>query len=78
MFRKAYEIAGVRISNEIFTHSEFHTIRQKNPNITLDEAILIFEHAPINVSLEQFAQKKHRTAASYRKVFREFFAPFKN
>lgn len=73
MFLKAYEITGLRLSNEDFTKSVFDTIKRKNPNITLDKAILIFEKAPTHVTLEEFAKRKSRTAEGYRNVFKTYF-----
>ena len=40
---------------------------------TLDNAILIFEKVPPNITLEQFAISKHRTVDSYRKVYKPYF-----
>ena len=75
MFLKAYEITGLHLSNEDFTKSVFDTIKKKNPNITLDKAILIFEKAPEDITLEEFAKRKSRTAEGYRKVFKTYFSP---
>ena len=49
MLRFAYEIAGLKITNEQFTKSEFNIIKRKNPGITLDNAILIFEKANLKL-----------------------------
>ena len=73
MFRFAYEIAGLKITNEQFTKSEFNIIKRNNLGITLDSAILIFEKAKKGVTLEKFALKRHRTSESYRKVFGKYF-----
>ena len=73
MFRFAYEIAGLKITNEQFTKSEFNIIKRNNPGITLDSAILIFEKAKRGVILENFALGRHRTAESYRRVFGKYF-----
>ena len=73
MIRFAYEIAGLKITNEQFTKSEFDIIKRKNPDITLDNAILIFEKAKKGVTLEKFALERHRTAESYRRVFGKYF-----
>jgi hypothetical protein len=73
MYMMAYQIAGIKISNESFTKSEFDIIKKANPNINLDDAILIFEKAKKGVSLEKFATTKQRTAESYRRVFRKYF-----
>ena len=72
-YRKAYEIAGIKISNESFTKSEFDIIKRKYPGITLDEAILTFENVETGASLEKFAFRKQRTAKSYRNVYKKFF-----
>ena len=73
MFRCAYEIAGLKISNEQFTKNEFNIIKNNNPNITIDNAILIFEKANSGITLEKFAYDRQRTANGYRNVFRKFF-----
>ena len=73
MLRFAYEIAGLKITNEQFTKSEFNIIKRKNPGITLDNAILIFEKAKKGVTLEKFALERHSTAESYRRVFGKYF-----
>ena len=73
MIRFAYEIAGLKITNEQFTKSEFNIIKRKNHGITLDNAILIFEKAKKGVTLEKFALERHRTAESYRRVFGKYF-----
>jgi hypothetical protein len=73
MYKMAYQIAGIKISNESFTKSEFDIIKKANPNINLDDAILIFEKAKKGVLLEKFATTKQRTAESYRRVFRKYF-----
>ena len=72
-YRKGYEIAGLKISNESFTKSEFDIIKRKHPGITLDEAILTFENVETGASLEKFALKRQRTAENYRRVFGKYF-----
>ena len=70
----AYEIVGLLpLSNEQHTRNMFAIIKKSHPNITLDEAILMFEKAPKGVSLEEFADQKQRTAEGYRNIFREYF-----
>ena len=73
MYRRAYEIAGLQISNEIFTKNEFTKIKRAQPCITLDEAILVFEKARSGITLEKFAAEKQRTAEGYRKAFSKYF-----
>jgi len=73
MIVNAYKLTGYIITNQIFTKIEFHKIKKNNPQITFDNAILLFEKAPKNISLEQFAITKMRTADSYRKVYRDYF-----
>ena len=68
----ANALTGLKIDEKQLTKSVFHLYRCQNPNITLDEAILRFEKSE-STTLEEFAQSKHRTAASYRKVYRPFF-----
>ena len=48
----AYELTGYGITNEIHTQIEFKKIKENNAGITFDSAILIFENAPKNMSLE--------------------------
>ena len=69
----ANALTGYKIDETQLTKSVFHLYKCQNPHITLDEAILRFEKSEI-ATLEKFAQSKHRTAASYRKVYRPFFA----
>jgi len=73
MIINAYKLTGYVITNEIFTKIEFDKIKKNNPQITFDNAILLFENAPKDISLEQFAITKMRTADSYRKVFQDYF-----
>ena len=73
MYKYAYEITGYGLSNEDFTKMAFEVIVRKNPGISLDKAILCFEKAPDNISLEKFAEEKHRTAVGYRNVYRKYF-----
>ena len=73
MYKCAYEITGYKFDNHTFTTMEFHIIKQNNTGITLDQAILIFEKAPDNMTLEDFAKEKHRTASSYRRVYKKYF-----
>ena len=54
MIVNAYKLTGYIITNQIFTKIEFHKIKKNNPQITFDNAILLFEKAPKNISLEQF------------------------
>lgn len=47
---------------------------KKNPQITLDEAILKFEDTKNEFSsLEEFVKDKTRTVESYRKAYKNFF-----
>tara|TARA_B110001454_G_scaffold181468_1_gene175541 strand:- start:21 stop:245 length:225 start_codon:yes stop_codon:yes gene_type:complete len=73
MYKYAYEITGYEFDNHTFTTMEFNIIKQNNPDITLDQAILIFEKAPANMTLEGFAKEKHRTASGYRGVYKKYF-----
>ena len=75
-YRKAYEIAGVQISNEIFTKSEFDIITKQHPYITLDKAILMFENVETGETLETFANAKQRTAKGYRNAYKKYFKYF--
>jgi len=77
MFKKAYDITGFGPPSpeKLLTLSIFSTINKKNPNLTLDAAILIFENAPEGVTLEEYATHKQRNASGYRNVFIPFFHP---
>tara|TARA_Y100000994_G_scaffold214843_1_gene190814 strand:- start:354 stop:617 length:264 start_codon:yes stop_codon:yes gene_type:complete len=55
------------ITRDFFSHLQI-----KNPNITLDDAILRFEQASED-SLDEFAKKRLRTGDSYRKVYKRFW-----
>lgn len=69
----AYEIAGLQLSYEQHTKNEFAKIKKKWPNVTLDQAILIFENAPKDISLNEFACQKQRTVQGYRNIFGKYF-----
>jgi hypothetical protein len=75
MYISAIELTGLIPDNLIQKHTKkiFSEIINNNPGITLDNAILIFEKASPNITLEQFAISKHRTVASYRKVYKLYF-----
>ena len=73
----ANALTGLQIDEKQLTKSVFHLYKCQNPNITLDEAILRFEKSEC-ATLEEFARSKHRTAASYRKVYRPFFTQIMN
>lgn len=47
----------------------FANLRHRNPDITLDEAILRFENGDEFDNLEDFATSKNRTANSYRDAY---------
>ena len=51
----------------------FANARYRNPNITLDEAILKFENGDQYDNLESFAKSKNRTIESYRKAYSQMF-----
>jgi hypothetical protein len=76
MFISAGELSGLRpvnlIQNE--TYKIFAQIIKSHPNITLDNTILTFEKASPNLTLEEFAKSKQRTAKSYRNVYKQYFA----
>ena len=75
MFKKAYDITGFGPPppENLLTLSIFSTINKKNPNLTLDATILIFENAPKGITLEEFAAHKQRNASGYRNAFTPFF-----
>ena len=51
----------------------FANLRHRNPDITLDEAILRFENGDEFDNLEDFATSKNRTANSYRDAYLNMF-----
>ena len=70
----AYKTTGLHpLTNEQHTRNEFERIKKRWTDISLDQAILIFEKAPKGVSLEEFAHQKQRKAEGYRNIFREYF-----
>jgi len=71
--KRREEHAEAQKAAEELTITEFGNMLLKNPSITLDEAILIFENAPEGQTLEEFAITKMRTAESYRNTNRKFF-----
>ena len=50
----------------------FRELISKNPDITLDHAILKFENSEID-SLHEFAISKNRTVEGYRKAYENLF-----
>ena len=72
MLTTAYELTGYTLDEKQLTRNIFHSYKQKYPFITLDQAILLFEKST-DSTLEAFAYSKHRTAASYRKVYKPYF-----
>jgi len=51
----------------------FANLRHRQPDITLDEAILRFENGDEFDNLEDFATSKNRTANNYRKAYLNMF-----
>jgi len=70
---EAWKLTGYYIGEVEFTKSVFTLFQKENPLITLDEAILKFENAPIGVTLKQFAISKSRNEESYRNTYRCYF-----
>jgi hypothetical protein len=59
---------------EKITIDYFEKLINKNNNITLDEAILKFEHADNTFnSLEEFSKSKHRSINNYREAYGHLF-----
>ena len=59
-------------TNDLLINTFISLIIEK-PDITLDEAILRFENAKGNTTLEEFAETKMRIADSYRKSYKPYF-----
>ena len=51
----------------------FSNLRHRNPDITLDKAILRFENGDEFDNLEDFATSKNRTVESYREAYLTMF-----
>ena len=69
---KAFDLTGYKMDNEIFLRNYFRGLREKEPNIGLDEAILRFEKSD-EKSLRVFARKRGRTAEGYRESYGKYF-----
>jgi len=69
---KAFDLTGYKMDNEIFIRNYFKCLREKQPNIKLDEAILLFEKSD-EKSLHEFARKRGRKAEGYRQSYGKFF-----
>ena len=71
----AQELTGLQPrSHADITRDFFADQRRKDPNVSLDDAILRFENAADSYpSLHAFATARCRTAESYRKVYRPFW-----
>ena len=70
---EAWKLTGYKIDEKELTRLSFQKFKRENPLISLDEAILKFENAKPDVSLKEFAEKRHPTAQSYRNVYKHFF-----
>ena len=78
---KNYEILKIRLMSEYtnmkarqITIDFFEDLLQKNPDITLDQAILEFEDVNNEYdNLEEYSKKKHRTVDIYRESYSELF-----
>lgn len=70
---EAWKLTGYKIDEKELTRLSFQKFKRENPLISLDEAILKFEKAKPDISLKEFAEKRHRTAQSYRNVYKHFF-----
>jgi hypothetical protein len=70
---EAWKLTGYKIDEKELTRLSFQMFKRENPLISLDEAILKFEKAEPDVSLKEFAEKRHRTAQNYRKTYKKYF-----
>ena len=74
MYLRAFEIAGtIPHPEEQRTSACFEEIMKAEKGLTLDEAILRFEHAPTGQTLDEFAQHKGRLAEGYRRRFKPYY-----
>jgi len=70
---EAWKLTGYKIDEKELTRLSFQMFKRENRLISLDEAILKFEKAAPNISLNEFAEKKNRTAENYRKTYKKYF-----
>jgi zona occludens toxin (predicted ATPase) len=70
---EAWKLTGYKIDEKELTRLSFQMFKRENRLISLDEAILKFEKAEPNTSLNEFAEKKNRTAENYRKTYKKYF-----
>ena len=78
---KNYDTIKIRLMNEYsnmkarqITIDFFKDLLEKNPDITLDQAILEFEDYNNKYdNLEEYSKKKHRSLEIYRKSYSELF-----
>ena len=62
---------GIKQAEEL-TINNFIKYMNDNPDITVDNAILLFENSD-DESLQIFAEKKHRTKESYYRSYKNLF-----
>lgn len=55
------------------TITAFVEMMLKNPDITIDDAILKFENVQDGISLGEFAESKTRTRENYISAYRKYF-----
>tara|TARA_A100000164_G_C21560005_1_gene609067 strand:+ start:12 stop:332 length:321 start_codon:yes stop_codon:yes gene_type:complete len=76
-----YDILKIKVMSEYtnmkarqITIDFFENLLEKNPDITLDQAILEFEDVNNEYKdLENFSQKKHRSVENYREAYKDLF-----
>ncbi len=78
---KNYDTIKIRLMNEYsnmkarqITIDFFEDLLEKNPDITLDQAILEFEDYNNEYdNLEEYSKKKHRSVEIYRESYSDLF-----
>jgi len=68
-----YDKKEAKEKSEKLVINFFISLLIKNPNTTLEECILRFENAEPNITLQQFAQKKQRTAKMYIETYQGYY-----
>ena len=76
-----YDTIKIKLMNEYsnmkarqITIEFFESLLEKNPDVTLDEAILKFEDVRNEFnSLEEYSKKRHRSVEIYRESYSKLF-----
>lgn len=73
-----YDKKEAKEKSEKLVINFFISLLIENLNTTLEECILRFENAEPNITLQQFAQNKQRTAKMYIETYQDYYNTAKN